>query len=144
MTTPKSKLTPEERLAAKELKAQRLAEENARFEKEHAAEIAEYKAGLPKRLMDAQALANKLGVDTEVRLTPTGPTVTFSNDTHNIDETLTYESSSWEVEYIEDKLAILKKIEDDAAARRACAQSAWNNLTEDQKACIKEFIHWMR
>ena len=146
MTTPKLKQIPEQKAAAKELKRQQKAEQEAKWAAEREAEVAAYKAGLPKRLMDAQARATKLGVRSEVSLTETGPEVTFYNDEsgHYIETTLSYNSNDWEVESLERDLQLLQDRRDLAEKRRACAQSAWNNLSEDEKSCLREYITWMR
>jgi hypothetical protein len=146
MTTVKQKKTPEEKAFAKALKVQEAADQKMKWEFEHAAELAAYKAGLPKRLMDAQARAGKLGVRSEVTLTETGPEVSFYNDKrgHYVETTLSYNSDEWEVEALEQDLQQLQDKHDLAEKRRECAQSAWNNLTEDQKSCLREYINWMR
>jgi len=144
----KPKLTTEERAMRKALK---LAEEaNARmtYEAEKAAADAVYKAGLPKRLMDAQALAGSCGVATHVELTATGPSVRFEYEDHShksyIDETLTYKSEEWEVEFLEGKLRDLKALRDAAAARLLLAKTVFAKLTDDEKIALKENIMWLR
>ena len=146
MTTHKSKLTPEQKAYAKAVKAQAAADQKIKWEFEAAALLAAYKAGLPKRLMEAQGRASKLGVRTEVTLTATGPIVTFSNEEkgHYIDTELSYESDEWEVECLERDLQLLQERQDLNEKRRACAQAAWNNLDEDQRSCLREYITWMR
>lgn len=146
MTTPKPKKTLEEKALARALKKQAEADQKMKWEFERAAELAAYKAGLPKRLMDAQGRASKLGVRSEVMLTETGPEVTFYNDEsgHYIETTLSYNSDEWEVEHLESELQQLQDRNDLAEKRRACAQSAWNNLDDDQKSCLREYITWMR
>ena len=142
MTTPKQKPTPEQKALAKAVKAQAQANARMKQEFEAAEALAKFKIGLPKRLMDAQALAYQLGVQVDVGLTETGPSVYFRNreDPH-IDSELTYESSEWEVERMERALREIKDEQDARVARREKAQSVWNNLAVDQKACLKEFIH---
>ena len=146
MTTPKQKQTPEQKALAKAIKVQAAADQKMKWEFERAAELAAYKAALPKRLMDAQARASKLGVKSEVTLTETGPEVVFYNEEtgHYIETTLSYNSDEWEVEHLESQLQTLQDRNDLAEKRRACAQSAWNNLDDDQKACLREWITWMR
>ena len=146
MTTPKQKQTPEQKALAKAIKVQAAADQKIKWEFERAAELSAYKAGLPKRLMDAQARASKLGVKSEVTLTETGPEVVFYNEEtgHYIETTLSYNSDEWEVEALEHDLQQLQNRQDLAEKRRAVAQSAWSNLTEDQQSCLREYITWMR
>ena len=146
MTTPKQKQTPEQKALAKAIKVQAAADQKMKWEFERDAELAAYKAGLPKRLMDAQARASKLGVRNEVTLTETGPEVTFYNDEsgHYIETALSYSSDEWEVEALEHDLQRLQDRLDLAEKRQSVAKSAWGNLTEDQKSCLREYITWMR
>ncbi len=146
MTTPKQKPTPEQKELAKAIKIQAAADARMKYEFEKAAALATYKAGLPKRLMDAQARALKLGVRCEVTLTEIGPNVTFSNDEkgHYIETTLSYNSDDWEVESVEHDLQMLQDRADLKEKRRECAQAGWNALTEDQKSCLRDWINWMR
>ena len=146
MTTPKQKQTPEQKALAKAIKVQAAADQKIKWEFERAAELAAYKAGLPKRLMDAQARASKLGVKSEVTLTESGPEVTFYNDEsgHYIETTLSYNSDEWEVEVLERELQSLQDRNDISEKRRAIAQAAWSILDDDQKACLREWITWMR
>ena len=140
--------TPEQKAFTKAIKLAAAADARikAQFEKEAAA--AKYKADLPKRMMEAQALAQRLGVTTDVELTAIGPQVSFRCDNNEdkwyIDEVIGYDTEEWELEYLEGKLATIKEAQDAREERRQCAQSAFNNLSDDQKACLKEFIHYMR
>lgn len=146
MTKPKQ--TPEERALRKSLKLASEAYDAMVALEAAAAADAIYKAGLPKRLMDAQALAGSCGIASHVELTANGPSVRFEYEDHShknyIDETLTYQSEEWEVECLEGKLRDLKASCDAAAARLALAQSAFNKLTEDEKGAVKENIMWLR
>lgn len=146
MTTAKQKPTLEQKALARAIKKQAEADARIKWEFEQAAALAAYKASLPKRLMDAQARASNLGVRSEVTLIETGAEVTFYNDEsgHYIETTLNYGSDEWEVEALEHDLQQLQDRRDLAEKRRACAQSAWNTLDEDQKACLREYITWMR
>ena len=146
MTTPKQKLTPQQKALTKELKKKAKAELEAQYRAERESAAAAYTAGLPRRLMEIQARATKLSVRNEVILTETGPEVTFYNDDigHYFDTTLSYSSDEWEVELLEKDLQQLQDRNDLAEKRRACAQAAWNNLEEDQKSCLREYITWMR
>lgn len=145
---PKIALTPEQKAERKALKI--AAETAARLQREleEKARLEAFKAGLPKRLMDAQALASKLGVSTHVELTATGPSVRFEYEDHSdnfyIDDTLTYESQEWDVEYIEGKLNELDEKHKAYEARKLVAQSAFGALTDEQKAAVKEFIRYLK
>lgn len=146
MTTPKQKLTPEQKAEKKALKKQQQADAQAEYEAERASRLAAYKANLPKRLMTAIAFAGKAGVCADVSLSETGPSVRFhvSLVDNYFDTTITYESEEWEIEFVEYTLSNILKERDESTKRKACAQSAWNNLEEDQKSCIKEFIHYLK
>jgi hypothetical protein len=143
-----AKQTPEQKAAAKALKKQAEADAKIKYDFERTAELAAYKASLPKRLMDAQALAASIWVATHVELTATGPSVRFEHEDHSkklyLDSTLTYESESWEVESVEDRLKDIKHAKEESERRLQCAKSAWGNLEEDQRSCIKEFIHSLK
>ena len=143
---PKIEKTPEQKAYAKAVKAQAAADAKIKYQLEQAAELAAYKAALPKRLMDAQARASKLGVKNEVILTETGPEVVFYNEESGfyIETTLSYNSDEWDVEHLESQLQTLQNRDDLKEKRRSCAQSAWNNLDDDQKSCLREWITWMR
>jgi hypothetical protein len=146
MTTPKQKLTPEQKAEKKALKKQQQADAQAAYDAERATMLAAYKAELPKRLMAAIALAGKASVCADVSLSETGPSVRFyiSLVDQYFDKTITYESEEWEIEFVEYTLSTILKERDESTKRKACAQSAWNNLEEDQKSCIKEFIHYLK
>lgn len=123
----------------------------ARQEQEQLAEqarLAEYRASVPARLMAASALAVSVGVSANVSLTPTGPAVHFqsdwSGDAAGFDETITYETDEWELEYVERHLRTLKEEQDARAERRAVAQEVFDNLTPEQRAAVKENISWLR
>lgn len=142
----KPKQTLEEKAAARVLKKQQQAELEAKWAAEREAAFAAFKAGLPKRLMEVSDWASKLGVVNEVTLTETGPEVKFYNNEtgYRIDTILSYNSEEWVVELLEQDLQALQDRKDLAEKRKACAQSAWNTLEEDQKSCIKEYIHYLR
>ena len=145
MTTPKSKPTPEQKAYAKAVKAQAAADADIKYRLEQAESLAAYKAALPKRLMDAQALASKLGVHTSIDLTESGPAVYFShNISPYIDCTITYESDEWTVDNLESLLDDIKIEQDAREKRRNIAQNAWNGFDEEQKSCLREWITWMR
>lgn len=122
----------------------------ARREREEAAAQAAleaYLATVPKRLMEAQALANSLYVSTNVTLAADGPVVHFEYESEKykcyIDSTLTYQSEEWELESLEGQLQYLKKSVDDESARLVIARAAWEKLASHEKVAIKEFIHLM-
>ena len=142
------KLTPEQKTAAKALRLQADADARMKAEFEQAAVLAAFKAGLPKRLMDAQALATSLCSSTHVELTESGPSVRFEYEDHGnkiyIDTTLTYNSEEWEVASLESDLNTVKLAKEEDARKLACAKSAWGNLTDDQQACIKKYIHYLK
>lgn len=139
-------LTKEEREAARiDAKNRRLAqlaaEELARKERQ-----AEFMKVLPKRLMDAQALANDVGVSVSVSLVASGPSVHFYCDDGKefIDTTVTYETDEWEVGCLESTLQGRKEKIDAARARQQLAQEAFNKLSPDERAAVKEFIYSLR
>lgn len=104
-----------------------------------------YLLTVPKRLMDAQALAQSLGVGVNVSLIETGPRVHFYDESNVIDDTLTYQTEEWELEYLERKLRDMKIDQDARVYRRGIAEDAWKNkLTETERAALKENIHWLR
>lgn len=107
-----------------------------------------YKVELPKRLMDAQALAITLNVSVRVGLTVAGPVVSFKyENSHNskyIDCALTYESDEYAVICLENQLVELKKHLEQISEEIACAQSIMNNLTDEQRELIKKHIHLIR
>lgn len=144
----KTQSTPEQKAFTKAIKlaAATDARIKAQFEKD--ATAAKYKADLPKRMMEAQALAQRLGVTTDVELTAIGPQVSFhcenNTDKWYISEVIGYDTEEWELEYLEDKLNTIKAAQDAREARRELAQAAFSTLTDEQKECIKEFIHYMR
>ena len=109
---------------------------------------AKYKETVPKRLMDAQALANQLGVATSVELTATGPSVEFRCENHTsqiyIDDVFTYSTEEWELETLERKLKDLKKAQDEYRDRRIVADMVWDKLTPDQKRALKEYIAYLK
>jgi hypothetical protein len=138
--------TKEQREAArKEARERREGlEESIKLAKE--AERAEFMKMLPKRLMDAQALATDVGVTVNVRLIASGPAVSFMRDQGDgyINYTLTYDSDEWEVSCLENQLKELKEKQDAARVRQQLAQDTFNKLSVEERAAIKEFIHYLR
>ena len=143
-----TKLTAEQKAANKILKKIQETEDAKAYELQQQEHLAMYKASVPKRLMEAQALASWLGIAVHVSLTATGPSVRFEEENHHdklyIDETITYETEEWELESLESTLASLKAKRDAYDARRIIAQGAWSRMSEEERAAIKEHIHWMR
>ena len=132
-----TKLNFEDKMARKlkEERDARLAQEQAAAE----AALAAYLLTVPKRLMDAQALAQNLGVSVNVSLTETGPSVHFYSEASVIDDTLTYQTEEWELEYLERKLHALREEKDARTARLTLARDVWKNrLTETERAALKE------
>lgn len=142
---------------ARETKESR-AEQRAQQE----AERAVYLAGLPKRILDAQALAQSLGVGVRVYTDPGfGTCIAFTygsyDDTSHlrvpskddnrapvIEETLSYTSEEWEVVHLEGKLQELKKYNEDRSQRYLVATQAFSRLTDAEKKAVKEFIYSLR
>ena len=105
----------------------------------------EYKKTVPALLMTMQAIAQEVGVSTKVSLTPTGPSVHFYDDATNIDDTITYNTEEWEIDYLRRKLMSLKEEQDARIQRRNIAEDAWTNkLTADERVAVKEHIHCLR
>ena len=125
---------------AKETKEQR-AEREAR-EKEVAEEAyKEYLKTVPNRLMEAQTLAHSLGVSTHITLDRTGPLVNFFDDNENLDETCGYQTTEWELEYLERRLKEIKEKQNARKSRYNLAETVWNRLSKEEKTAIKEFSH---
>ena len=129
---------------ARETKEQRAAR-FAREEQILAESEAKYKATIPARLLAAQALARSLGIQTEVTLTLTGPSVRFYDpDNAAWNETITYETEEWELISLENSLQEVKEQEDARILRRGIAEDVWNNkLTQPEKEALREFIHYL-
>ena len=126
---------------SKEQRDARLAQEQAAAE----AALEAYLLTVPKRLMDAQALAQNLGISVTVSLTETGPSVHFRDEASVIDDTLTYQTEEWELEYLERKLRDIKEEKEAIARRRAIAQDTWENrLNPVEREALKEHIHSLR
>ena len=132
-------------------RAKRLAEEaetRRLYELNSVALIAMYKATIPKRLMDAQAIACHLGVSTHVSLTETGPSVRFECEDHTnkiyIDSIITYNTEEWEIDTLETRLNELKIAHDEYNARRIVAQDVWGKLSANEKHAIKEQIAYLK
>ena len=132
-------------------RAKRLAEEaetRRLYDLNSVALIAMYKATIPKRLMDAQAIACHLGVSTHVSLTETGPSVRFECEDHTnkiyIDSIITYNTEEWDIDTLETRLNELKIAHDEYNARRIVAQDVWGKLSANEKHAIKEQIAYLK
>ena len=101
----------------KEEKAIREAREQAKSE----AALEAYLQTVPKRIMDAQALAQSLGITTSVSLATNGPIVNFYDPNNQVDDYLTYHTDEWELEYLERKLRDIKEERDAYIRRRGIA-----------------------
>jgi len=129
---------------AKETKEERAAR---RLEEERlqAEATAKYRLTVPARLHAAQALAISLGLQTEVTLTETGPSIRI-HDPYNEswDETATYDMEEWNLEYLERKLRERYEEQEAKVRRKTIAQDVWENkLTREEKVAMKEFIHYL-
>jgi hypothetical protein len=117
-----------------------------------AAKIAEYRAGLPARLMNIVALANSVGASVDINLIKSGPAIRIQikhrewDDhvvawTKSLDETLTYDSEEWQVESVEWFLTNRQKEVEQKEQRRTLATVCWSSLTNEQRSALKEFMH---
>ncbi len=103
---------------------------------------AEFLKTLPKRMLDVQALANLVGVDTEVKLRENGPEIIFNNESLGVyDEIINYDSEEWQVAYVEERFAKLKAEKDERDARFELAKTIWANFSDLEKTALKENIH---
>ena len=143
-----TKLTPEQKAHQKAMRLVSAEADRLYAEEQRQRELVEYKASVPKRLMEAQALASWLGIAVHVSLTATGPSVRFKEENHYdklyIDETITYETEEWVLESLEATLASLKTKRDAYDARRIIADGVWSRLSDDEKFALKEHFIWMR
>ena len=121
----------------REEKAARLAQEQLAAEEA----LAAYTKTVPKRLVDAQAWAQSVGVSTGVTLTESGPSVHFYDSNTNFDDHATYQIEEWELEYIERKLRDLKEEQDARRHRKSVAEAAWADLSTEERVAIKENIY---
>lgn len=125
----------------KEEKAARIAALEAEQEKAFQA----YLLTVPKRLMDAVALAKVVGVHTDIELSEKGPLIQFSGDDRLHPDQYSYESVEWELLILERQLADIKEEQDERARLRALAEDLWKNrLTTDERRALKEFIGYFR
>ena len=132
----------------RETKEERRAlEEAEEFGKAQAA-LEEYYDSLPKRMMEAQALASEVGIRTSITLTPKGAAVTFhwpdDSNNYSYDEIINYETEPWELDLVETKLKELKAAKVAAELRLQIAKDVYAKLSETERACLKEFINYLR
>lgn len=125
-------------------KAERLAREEAAAQ----AALEKYYATVPRRLMDALALARSLGVTASVDLLGDGPIVSFEYESEKyrcyIDYRLTYQCEEWELETLENQLMTLKAAQENEKSRLESAKKIWESLSALDKAVIKEFINLLK
>ena len=104
-----------------------------------------FRATMPARLMELQAISFAAGVNTRVSLTANGPCVEFTRFDYDkkgndFEEALTYDSEVWEVDHVGRMILAFKEEIDARAARRELAEEAWKGLPLKERAVIKEFI----
>jgi len=98
-----------------------------------------FRAGLPARLMDAQALARSLGVSTQVYLEEDRTHINFSFD-NGIVEKFDYGSEPWSIDSLEATLATMKSEIEAKEARYLIAKAVFSKLTDAEKTALKEHI----
>lgn len=125
---------------ARETKEER-AERLRREQDDLAAAEAEFKQSIPKRMLELQCAAQIEGVSVNVKLTETGPMVSFYDDNSGIDTDLTYQSVEWEFDSLEREIGELKSCREAAERRLAQARDVWSKLTTDDQKVLKEFIN---
>jgi len=104
-----------------------------------------YKASLPKRMMDAHALAQKLYVNVSLKLGNNGPILTFHDENKGFYETkINYDTEEWEIDIVERNLNEIVAANDAAALRYQIAKAVFDTLTLEQKDAIKEHIYTLR
>lgn len=130
-------MTKEEK-AAKRLKEQQEYEAQQREEREA------FLLAMPKRLMDAQALASSCGVYTSVKLTENGAEVTFRDDTNGINDVIDYHSDCSEIEWLERQLNDLKAAQDARTKRRDDVNALWKDISLEDRKLLKEFIQYLQ
>lgn len=131
MTQTAKRLTPEEKAAKEEIR---------RIEEKAARET--FLAGLPLRLLNAQALARSLGtVDVTVSNKDAGLSVSFRQSKNPyLDTTITMDSDEWNMDELERELVDIKRAQDEYQARYQLARSVWNRLSDTEQSVIVEFI----
>jgi hypothetical protein len=129
---------------AKETKEQK---ELRRVAEAHSALIAAelFRAGLPRRMLEMQANAIDADMQTAVTLTSTGPALrVWDNGEGFFEETITYETEEWGVEYVERHIRELKEAKDVRTRRRTMAEGIFGKLSQEEKDVLKENIHYLR
>lgn len=122
-----------------------IAARRAEEERQREVERKEFLVTLPKRMFEAQALAQSLSISTVLSLTDKGPSLHFYNDDNPyIDTTINYDSNFWEMDSIEDTLKTLKVAADARAARRKRAQEVFSGLSVEDREAIKENIYSLK
>ena len=130
----------------KEQKTERLALEALEYEMEQR----RFRESVPKRLFEAQALAQTLGVQVHLTMTEIGPEVNFAEykffkyTFH--EETLDYNTAEWMLDSLEQNLQTLKELKEAYQSRKVLAEAAFEKLTKEEKEAVKEHIHslWIR
>jgi len=117
-----------------------------KYNAEQDTRIANFRALVPKRMALLTSLAEQVGVTVKLKLTEKGPEIHFfiKDPNHNFSETLTYESDEWDIEWMEMKVQEIKEEQDAREARRNLAKTAFSKLSDEEKAALKEFIHYLR
>lgn len=128
------------RKTAEEKRLEREAQEAQREQEKEA-----FRLTMPARLMRLSALAQQVGIETNIRLIEDGVSLRIQNDSKPyIDSTLTYNSEVWEVEMIEQELNDIKAEQDAITARRELALTVWAKLSDNEKLAVKENIYNLR
>jgi hypothetical protein len=142
----KTPLTPQEKAAKKAAAKAAAAEAEAKRKAEEEAYRVAFRKSVPWRLAALKEFAEQVGVTTELSLTSSGPQVRFFNEgkIRNFDETLTYDSDEWDIEWMETQVGDLRREQDAREARRALATSAFDKLSLEEQVALKEFIHYLR
>jgi hypothetical protein len=102
-----------------------------------------FQATLPSRMLHLQAMAKEIGnMSSEVTLIPSGACLRIWENSHIglFDQTISYDSEEWEIEYTERILGEKKKAVDERAARFKLAKVIWDKLSVEEKAAVKEHI----
>lgn len=111
-----------------------------------AKELAAYRATVPKRMMDASALARSLGVHVNISLLYDSPVAefTFYHDGWTSEDSITYTTEEWALRALEMQLQEMKAKQDAKEARRKLAQDIYDKLSTEEKAALKEHIEQLR
>lgn len=111
-----------------------------------ARELAAYRDTVPKRMMDAVALARSLGVHVNITLVYDSPCAefTFYHDGWTSEDSITYTSEEWKLMALEVELRAMKEAQDAKEARRKLAQEIFDKLSNEEKSAIKEHIQQLK